>query len=561
MRWNCNENAFLHLSCIKPRIKDDGHEMQGVTMMLYLPGIKSEKIVECVPNFSEGRNEETISEIVEAISSVPNVIVLDWTMDPNHNRAVVTFIGSPHAVVEAAFQATKVAAELIDLTKHHGEHPRFGATDVIPLVPVNGMTIEECIQLARELGNRIGNELGIPVYLYEKAAQKPERVNLANIRNKNRQFEQLQELISKDPKWMPDFGPPRVHPTAGATIIGVRNILVAYNVQLGTKNVEIAKKIARNVRFSGGGLRYVKALGFELKDQEKVQVSMNMVNVEGTPLHQVFELIKIEADRYGVPVVGSEIVGLLPLQALLDTANFYLRLDEHPSAHVLELKILEKISSKPLSLKNGSLSFLLNELASSSSLLGNETVATLNGMLAAAMLEKAIHASKRKGVTREVEEKLTQVLEELFTIQEKFMELLDGHGFVFNMSRKKSIREKEDSAMTNHDEASKHESPKNLALPRVLLDVARSCHHVLHLLKKSLPFIKENALDELFGATMNARTGAELAIYLTRKNLKHLLKDEDRQVVVEELDYLEEEIRSVSSTLLSRSNSPNRDAS
>ena len=283
------------------------------------------KLVECVPNFSEGRRPEVLDAIVDAMRAVPGVRLLDREMDPNHNRAVVTIVGGPEPVLEGAFRGIAKAAELIDLRKHEGEHPRMGATDVVPFVPVRGLTMDDCVALARRLGERVGTELGIPVFLYERAATRPCRENLADVRKG--QFEGLCSEIGTNPDREPDFGPCRIHPSAGAVAIGARAFLVAYNVNLGTPDVAVAKAIAKAIRHSTGGLRYVKAMGFELKDRGIVQVSINMVNFEGTPLFRVFELVKVEAERYGVPVVASEIVGLVPEDALLACAEFYLRLE------------------------------------------------------------------------------------------------------------------------------------------------------------------------------------------------------------------------------------------
>jgi glutamate formiminotransferase len=295
------------------------------------------RIVECIPNFSEGRRTEVLDQIIAAIKSVSGAVLLDRESDPDHNRSVVTFVADADRVVEAAFRGAKQAADLIDLNKHKGEHPRMGATDVIPFVPVSGVTMEECVQLARQCGDRLWRELGIPVYLYEKAATRPERENLAAIRKG--QFEGIREEIQQDPERRPDFGEPRVHPTAGITAVGARPPLIAYNVNLGTSNIEIANKIARAVRHQNGGLRYVKALGFELKDRGIVQVSMNMVNYQGTPLFRAFELIRREAERFGVPVLGSEIVGLVPQEALNQVADFYLQLEGFNQNQVLEHRL------------------------------------------------------------------------------------------------------------------------------------------------------------------------------------------------------------------------------
>src|SRR5215213_5029949 len=295
------------------------------------------KIVECIPNFSEGRDTEIIDRIVSAIKAVPGAVLLDRESDADHNRSVVTFVAPPDRVVDAAIAGASKAAELIDLNRHSGEHPRMGATDVIPFVPISGVTMDDCVQLARECGERMWRELSIPVYLYEKAARRPARENLAAIRKG--QFEGIRDEIATSEARRPDFGEPRLHPSAGITAVGARPPLIAYNVNLGTSDVEIANKIARAVRHQTGGLRYVKALGFELKDRGIVQVSMNMVNYEGTPLYRAFELIKREAGRYGVTVVGSEIVGLVPQRALNDCADFFLQLENFSENQILEQRL------------------------------------------------------------------------------------------------------------------------------------------------------------------------------------------------------------------------------
>jgi len=293
-----------------------------------------EKIVECVPNFSEGRRQPVIDAIVAAISNVPGVHVLDVQSDADHNRTVVTFVGEPQAVVEGAFQSIAAAARLIDMNHHRGQHPRIGAADVVPLVPVRGVTMEECVELARELGRRVGEELDIPVYLYEEAATRPDRRNLADIRHG--EYEGLKEEILTNPDRAPDFGPRRLGP-AGATAIGARRFLIAYNVYLTTDDVEIARRIARAVRHSSGGLRYVKALGLLVNG--KAQVSMNLTDFRRTPIHRVVEMIRREAARYGVTIERSELIGLIPQQALLDAAQWYLQLDGFTPDQVLENRL------------------------------------------------------------------------------------------------------------------------------------------------------------------------------------------------------------------------------
>ncbi len=291
------------------------------------------KLVECVPNFSEGRRTEVIDAIVAEVRKVDGIKLLDAKSDPSHNRTVVTFVGEPQAAKRAAFNACAKAAELIDMEKHKGEHPRVGATDVIPFVPVSNVTMEECIQLADELGREIGEQLAIPVYLYEAAAKLPSRVKLPDVRKG--EYEGLKTEIEK-PERRPDYGPARMHPTAGATVVGARQFLIAYNINLNTSDVAIAKKIANCIREARGGYKYCRAMGIMLEDRNIAQVTINMVDYTGTPLHRVFETVKSEAARYGVSVVGSEIVGMLPLQALVDAADFYLQLEGFSRKQIFE---------------------------------------------------------------------------------------------------------------------------------------------------------------------------------------------------------------------------------
>jgi len=294
-------------------------------------------LIECVPNFSEGRRAEVIEAIVGAIGAVPGVRLLGVAPDADHNRTVVTFAGEPEAVLQAAYRGAEVATRLIDLTQHRGKHPRMGATDVVPFIPVGGgATMAECVELARRLGAMLAEQLHIPVYLYEAAATRPDRKNLADVRRG--EFEGLQVAI-QEPDRHPDFGQPLIHPRAGATAVGARPPLIAYNVNLGTANLDVAKAIARALRGSSGGLVGVKALPVELKERNQVQVSMNLINFKETPIHRAFELVRLEAERYGVPVVGSEVVGLVPLEALVGVARHYLRLEGFQVDQVLEQRL------------------------------------------------------------------------------------------------------------------------------------------------------------------------------------------------------------------------------
>ncbi len=299
-----------------------------------------EKVVECVPNVSEGRNRETIEAIVSAVSAVKEVRVLDVESDPDHNRSVITLAGTPEGVKEAVRALFREALPRIDLRVHRGEHPRMGAVDVVPFVPVRGVTMEDCVALSREVGQMIWEEFRVPVYLYANSATRPEREDLAAIRKG--EFEGFFEKI-KDPKWRPDFGEPEVHHTAGVVAVGAREFLIAYNVYLNTNDVRIAKAIARAVRGSSGGLRYVKALGFEIKERGLVQVSMNLTNYKKTPIPRVLELIRREAARYGVSVVESEIVGLVPQEALDQVVEYYLQLRGFRPGMVFERRLEEAL--------------------------------------------------------------------------------------------------------------------------------------------------------------------------------------------------------------------------
>jgi glutamate formiminotransferase / formiminotetrahydrofolate cyclodeaminase len=306
------------------------------------------RLVECVPNFSEGRDAAKVQAIVAAMREVPGVFVLKHESDTDHNRSVVTLAGEPDAIVEAAVRAVGKAAELIDLTVQTGAHPRIGATDVVPFVPIEGVTLADCVALAKQAGREIWERFRIPVYLYEAAAQRPERTNLENIRRG--QFEGLREQALTNPDRAPDIGGPGLHPTAGATVVGARKFLIAYNINLNTPDVEIAKKIAKTIRFSSGGLPYVKAMGVDLRARNLAQVSMNLTDFEQTPMYRVFEAVKEEAMRHGTSIVGSEIIGLVPKRALEMTAEAYLQVENFSPAQVLENRLEESLAQEALSL-------------------------------------------------------------------------------------------------------------------------------------------------------------------------------------------------------------------
>ncbi len=378
------------------------------------------QIVECVPNFSEGRRKRVVEQIVEAITSMKGAKVLDLEMDADHNRSVVTFLGRPRVVEEAAFRGIRKAAELIDMDEHEGQHPRIGAADVVPFVPVQDVAMEECVEMARRLGEKVGRELGIPVYLYEKAATRPERVNLADVRRG--EYEALKEEIATEPHREPDFGPRRLG-KAGASVIGAREPLIAYNVYLNTNDLRIAQAIARAVRHSSGGLRYVNALGLEIEQRGLVQVSMNLTDYRRTPVHRVLELITREATRYGVNVVSSEIVGLIPQQALLDAAEFYLQIENFTPQTVLESH-LEGMQA--------TLESFLEEVAAPAPTPGGGSVAALAGALAAALTSMVCDLTLSRESDSRAMQELTGFLRGAEVLRQELTDLVQEDGRAYD---------------------------------------------------------------------------------------------------------------------------------
>ncbi|MGH2448065.1 MAG: glutamate formimidoyltransferase [Chloroflexota bacterium] len=297
------------------------------------------ELMECVPNFSEGRRQEVIDQIVEAVR-LPGARLLDVQSDEDHNRSVLTLVGEPEPLSEAAYRAIAAATRLIDLNQHQGEHPRVGATDVVPFIPLKGATMAKAVEVAHHLGDRVAETLDIPVYFYEEAATREDRHNLERVRRKG--FEELRDQIAAVEERAPDLGPRQVHPTAGAVIIGARGPLIAYNIYLNTADLKVAKAIAKSVRHSSGGLRYVKALGLDIPARGQVQVSMNLTNFRKTALATVFNLVRDEAATYGVNITESEVVGLVPMDALTDAARHFLRLHDLRDEQVLEMRLLQE---------------------------------------------------------------------------------------------------------------------------------------------------------------------------------------------------------------------------
>jgi glutamate formiminotransferase / formiminotetrahydrofolate cyclodeaminase len=382
------------------------------------------RIVECVPNFSEGRRPDVVDAIVEAITSVPDVYLLDREMDADHNRAVITIVGPPESVGQAAIRGVEAAMQRIDLTKHTGEHPRIGATDVVPFVPIRGVTLEDCVAVARSVGREIAQRFGIPIYLYEAAATRPERTNLENIRKG--QFEGLRSEIETNPDRRPDFGEPRIHPTAGATVIGARKPLIAYNINLNTPDVAIAKQIAKRIRFSSGGFPCVKAMGVLLKDRNLAQVSMNLTDYEQTSVEVVFDAVRREAAGSGVDVVGSEIIGLIPQKALDQVAAAYLRVENFKPAMILENRLAEVMSGSGTESRPDTVRSFIERVASSDPVPGGGSVAALAGALGAALGQMAIEITKTKKNYQEHAARYTQALSRLAPLRATLLELVDA---------------------------------------------------------------------------------------------------------------------------------------
>lgn len=383
-----------------------------------------ERIVECVPNFSEGRNRDIVDAIAAAFTSTPGVGLLDTEMDAAHNRCVISAAGDPEGVARGTIKAVGKAVELIDLRTHKGEHPRMGAADVIPFIPISGVTMQECVELSVRVGQIIAERYGIPVYLYDQSARVPARQDLAYVRRG--QFERIREEIRTNPDRRPDFGPCEVHPSAGASAVGARFPLIAYNIYLRTNDVRIASAIARAIRFSSGGLRYVKALGFQIKERDQAQVSMNLTNYEATPIFRVFDLVCREAERYGVSVASSEIIGLIPQKALDATAEYHLRLENFSRNQVLENRLADVLGNK-----SGMDAFIAGVAASDPILPAGGSVAALAGSLGAALGEMMSGVTEGKEKFASVEAEVRKIHAELTELRTTLRRLVDEDSDAF----------------------------------------------------------------------------------------------------------------------------------
>ncbi len=477
------------------------------------------RLVECIPNFSEGRRAEVVRAILGAITSVEGVVLLDHHSDPDHNRTAVTFVGPPAAVEEAAYRGIAEAAARIDLDQHTGEHPRIGAADVVPFVPLRGVSMTECVEMARRLGKRVGEELGIPVYLYEKAATRPERENLENIRRG--QYEALKEEIATNPAREPDFGPRRVGP-AGATVIGARAPLIAFNVYLATDDVSIAKKIARAVRHSSGGLRYVKALGMLVEG--RAQVSMNLTNYRKTPVARVVELIRREAARYGVAVHHSELVGLTPEEALTEAARWYLQLDQFdPDEQILERRLYAALGASPGAMSEERPDFL-DALAAGTPTPGGGSAAAFTAAEAAALVAMVGRLTVGKKKYKAVEPQIWPLIEQAEGLRAALQRLVqeDAAAFTAYMAARRLPRatpEAQRARAQAIEEATRQAT-------RVPWETAQAGLKVLRLAEQIITIGNPNARPDAATAAALARAAVEGAAFNIRVNAAGLPADE-----------------------------------
>ena len=469
------------------------------------------KLVECVPNFSEGRRPDVIAEIRAAIAGVDSVHILDVSSDSSHNRSVITFVAPIEHAAAAAFAGIAKAAELIDLTVHQGEHPRLGATDVVPFIPLEGATMEDCVALARKLGERVGEELDIPVYLYERAATRPDRENLADIRRG--EFEGLRNEIGVNPARDPDFGPRRIHPTAGAVVIGARPFLVAYNVYLGpASNLPVAKEVAKAVRGSSGGLRYVKGLGLEVDGQ--AQVSMNLVDIEKTPLYRAFDMVKMEAEAYGVSPTWSEIVGLVPERALFETAARHIQLRGFSPDVVLERKVRDAMTG------GVSLTGFVSSVASSTPTPGGGSVSAHVGALAAALAQMVagLTIGRKKYVAVEGEMKEIALAAADVGSQLSGLVEADARAYTAVSNAYKLPKEPDDAAVRRSEAIAE----ALIGASRVPLDTARACARVAELAAAVATKGNTNAVSDAGVAALLAEAACRGAAYNVRINVASL---------------------------------------
>ncbi len=467
-------------------------------------------LVECVPNFSEGRDKAKVDAILEAMK-MDGVYLLDREMDADHNRCVITLVGEREPIQEAVLRGVGKAAELIDLTRHQGAHPRMGATDVVPFIPIEGVTIEDCVQMARHVGAEIWKRFQIPVYLYEAAAARPERTNLENIRRG--QFEGIRDEIATNPARMPDFGDPRIHPTAGATVVGARKFLVAYNVYLNTTDVEVAKKVGKAVRFSNGGLRFVKGMGIPVRGL--AQVSMNLTDTDQTPIARVFEYVKREAARYGVMPLSSEIVGLIPKKALEDAAEWFLQVENFDSSLILENRLAAVMGGKMAvgGLRAGVEPFI-EQLAAPTAAPGGGSASAAAGAMAAGLAAMVAGMSRGNKAYLQHEQQHSEALARLSTLREELKTAIDADTEAYKalVAAFKAARENP-AAQEQVNEATRQAT----LVPR---GVAQKSKEVGRIVDELKPITNPKMSSDLIVAASLARTAVEGALANVEINLE-----------------------------------------
>jgi glutamate formiminotransferase / formiminotetrahydrofolate cyclodeaminase len=469
-------------------------------------------LVECVPNFSEGRDKSKVDAIIDAMK-MPGVYLLDRESDFDHNRSVITLVGERDAIQEAAIRGVGKAAELIDLNSHQGAHPRMGAADVVPFIPIDGVTLEDCVAMSNHVGDEIWKRYQVPVYLYEAAAKSPERQNLENIRRG--QFEGIRAEIATNPTRRPDFGEPRVHPTAGATVVGARKFLIAYNVFLPTPDVEIAKKVAKAVRFSSGGLRFVKGAGFLVRGL--AQVSMNLTDFEQTPIHRVFEAVKREAARYGVVPISSEIVGLIPKKALEQAAEWFLQVENFDSSLILENRLAAVMGGKTAvgGIRAGVEPFI-EQLAAATATPGGGSASAAAAAMAAGLAVMVASMSRGKKAYQQYESQLSSAIARLTPLREELKAAIDADAESYS-----SVMKAYKQAKTTADEQSSEGLIESAlkAATSVPLGVAEKAHAVAGIAQSLEAITNPNMKSDLTTAVELARAAISGALANVEINL------------------------------------------
>lgn len=491
-------------------------------------------IVECIPNFSEARRPEVINKIIETIEAVSGVSILDRHSDMDHNRTVLTFVGPPAEVEEAAFNAIAKAGELIDLENHQGEHPRIGATDVVPFVPISGVTMVDCVEMARRIGKRVGEELGIPVYLYEEAATRPENTNLENIRRG--QYEKLKQEIGDNPARKPDFGPLRLT-GAGATVIGARQPLIAYNVYLTTEDVAVANKIARAIRHSSGGLRFVKAMGMLVEGQ--AQVSMNLTDFRQTSMARVVEMIRREANRYGVQIHHSELVGLIPNEALVDAASWYMQMDQFEPDQILEMRLIETPQTEANETRKAPELHFLDALASAEPTPGGGSASAYGAAMAASLVAMVGRLTFGKKKYADVENEMWLIVEKATELQQLMHSAVeeDAQAFESYMDARRLPRDTDQEK----EDRIKAIQLASINAAKVPLHVARHACQIMELAYQAAESGNVNAISDAAVAANFAGTAITGAGLNVRINLLGLEKEPEPARMLNELKSLEKQ--------------------